>query len=69
MICMSTTLGGQVLADNHFFPTNFTDVALPEPKITVGDYNQTADKMSLNVCNFYTGSNMWTLARCWPMTL
>ena len=43
--------GGQVLADNHFFPTNFTDVALPAPKITVGDYNQTEDKMTINVCN------------------
>ena len=47
---VSAIPGGQVLADNHFFPANFTDVALQPPKITVGDYNQTEDKKTINVC-------------------
>ena len=33
----------QVVAETWFYPANFTDVKLPEAKITASDFNQTAD--------------------------
>ena len=32
-----------VVAENTFFPANFTDVALPEAKLSVAGFNMTSD--------------------------
>lgn len=32
-----------VMAENTFFPANFTDVALPEAKLTAAGFNMTSD--------------------------
>ena len=43
IVATSFSANKTVLAENYFFPSNFTDVALPDAKVAVADFKLTPD--------------------------
>ena len=43
IVATSFSANKTVLAENYFFPSNFTDVALPDTKVAAADFKLTPD--------------------------
>ena len=52
--CVFTSANKTVLAENYFFPSNFTDVDLPEAKLTAADFKLTPDNNNIITVSYIT---------------